>query len=149
MQIARDFAVGFGDSACMDYSKLTLFHGLAERMRFIAERQNVLAQNIANANTPGYIARDLKPVDFANVLAHHEATLGMAVTQPGHILPSLHSNFEEVKKKRSFETTINGNNVVMEEQMQKLSENDGNFQQTSALYKKMVNLVKLATGANA
>jgi flagellar basal-body rod protein FlgB len=133
----------------MDYSKLTLFHGLAERMRYIAERQGVLAQNIANVNTPGYIAKDLKPVDFAKVLTHHEAKLGMAITNPGHVQPALQSNFQEVKKKRSFETTINGNNVVLEEQMQKLSENDGNFQQTSALYKKMVGLVKLATGANA
>lgn len=132
----------------MDYNSLTLFHGLAERLKFIAERQNVLAQNIANANTPGYIARDLKPVDFANVLAHHEATLSLAVTQPGHIRPTLHGSFEEVKKKKSFETTINGNNVVMEEQMQKLAQNDGDFQETSALYKKMTGLVKLATGAS-
>ena len=133
----------------MDYANLTLFHGLSERMKFLAERQTVLAQNIANANTPGYIAKDLKPVDFANVLAHHESKLGMAVTNPGHIRPALETSFETVKKRKSFETTLNGNNVVMEEQMQKLSENDGNFQETSALYRKMIGIVKLATGANA
>ena len=131
----------------MDYQNLALFHGLSERMRYLSERQNILAQNIANANTPGYIAQDLKPVDFANVLAHHEAKLKMAITDPSHIVPALESNFKSIKKHKSFETTINGNNVVMEEQMQKLSENSNNFQETAALYRKMIGLVRLATGA--
>ena len=37
------------------------------RMRYLSERQNVLAQNIANAETPGWVARDLRP--FADVMA--------------------------------------------------------------------------------
>lgn len=132
----------------MDYNKLTIFHGMTERMRYLSERQNVLAQNIANANTPGYLARDLKPVDFANVLAHHEGKLQMAITDPGHIRPPLETSFKELKKRKSFETTINGNNVVLEEQMQKLSENNSNFQETTALYRKMAEIVRMATGAN-
>ncbi len=132
----------------MDYNKLTLFHGLSERMRYLSERQNVLAQNIANANTPGYQARDLKPVDFANVLASHQGKLAMAVTNPGHIHPAMESNFASIKKTKSFETTMNGNNVVMDEQVQKLSENNSNFQETTALYRKMTEIVRMATGAN-
>ena len=134
----------------VDYNNLTLFHGLTERMRYLGERQNLLAQNIANANTPGYVAKDLKPVDFANVLASHEGKLQMAVTNPAHIHPAMESNFKSVLKSKSFETTLNGNSVVIEEQMQKLSENESNFQETSALYRKMIGIVKLATGsANA
>jgi flagellar basal-body rod protein FlgB len=132
----------------VDYNKLTLFHGMTERMRYLSERQNVIAQNIANANTPGYIAKDLKPVDFANVLASHESKIDLAVTNKAHIRPALESDFKTVRKKKSFETTINGNNVVLEEQMQKMSETSGSFQETTALYKKMTDIVRLATGAN-
>lgn len=131
----------------MDYANLTLFHGLAERMRYLSERQNLIAQNIANANTPDYTAKDLKPVDFANVLAHHEGKLNMAITNPAHISPALQSNFAAVQKTKSFETTLSGNNVVIEEQMQKLAQNTSDYQETTALYKKLAGLVKLATGA--
>ena len=133
----------------MDYGKLTLFAGINERMHYLSERQTVLAQNIANANTPGYQARDLKPVDFANVLAHEAGRTQLAVTQPGHQKP-MHDpgTYKEVKKRKSFETTINGNSVVMDEQLQKLSDNNMNYQETTALYKKVTDMVRLATGAN-
>ena len=41
------------------------FHGKALVLR--AERQRVIASNIANADTPGYIARDL---NFRDAMAH-------------------------------------------------------------------------------
>ena len=37
---------------------------LRERMTWLNQRQDVLSQNVANADTPGYVARDLKPLDF-------------------------------------------------------------------------------------
>ena len=37
---------------------------LRERMSWLNARQDVLSQNVANADTPGYTARDLKPLDF-------------------------------------------------------------------------------------
>ena len=38
---------------------------LQQRMTWLSQRQNVLSQNVANADTPGYAAHDLKPLDFA------------------------------------------------------------------------------------
>lgn len=131
----------------MDYSKLSLFAGAAERMRFLGERQSVIAQNIANANTPGYHARDLKPVDFANVLAHENTRVEMARTHPGHIAPAnFPLNFKEQEKRRGYETTISDNNVVMEEEMQKMSDTSMSYQETTALYRKISDMVGLATG---
>ena len=48
----------------MDLKKLPLFDLLARRMSWLAQRQEVLAQNIANANTPDYAPQDLKPMSF-------------------------------------------------------------------------------------
>ena len=48
----------------MDLSKIPLFTMLTERMAWLNKRQAVLAQNIANADTPGYKPKDPAPVDF-------------------------------------------------------------------------------------
>ena len=41
---------------------------LRTRMTWLHQRQDVLSQNVANADTPGYVARDLKPLDFKDML---------------------------------------------------------------------------------
>lgn len=116
-------------------------------MRYLGERQSLIAQNIANANTPDYRAQDLKPVDFSNVLAKENGKLQMAATQAGHMQPaSGGGHFDSFEKRNGFETTISGNNVVMEEEMQKMSDTNLNYQETTALYKKMTDIVRLAIG---
>jgi flagellar basal-body rod protein FlgB len=60
------------------------FHGQALALR--SERQRLLASNIANADTPGYMARDM---NFAQALQQATGALAapqaLAVSQPGHI----------------------------------------------------------------
>ena len=48
----------------MDLQNLTLFQMSEEKMRWLAQRQSVLSENIANANTPDYMPSDLKPLKF-------------------------------------------------------------------------------------
>ena len=48
----------------MDVSSIPLLSLLKERMAWLSQRQDLLSQNVANADTPGYTAHDLKPVDF-------------------------------------------------------------------------------------
>ena len=55
------------------------------------KRGEVLASNLANADTPGYLARD---VDFKKTLAAASGTgheLAMSITQPGQINPQAQS----------------------------------------------------------
>ena len=62
------------------------FHGQALTLR--SERQRLIAGNIANADTPGYVARDF---DFATVLRQAtgavSGTLPLAASKPGHLAP--------------------------------------------------------------
>jgi flagellar basal-body rod protein FlgB len=64
-------------------------HFQTQALMLRSERQRLIASNIANADTPGYQARD---VDFAQALK--QATQGlpvagqMAATQPGHLQPA-------------------------------------------------------------
>ena len=52
----------------MDLNKLTLFRLMKGQMGWLSRRQEVLAQNVANADTPGYKPRDLAPLDFEQML---------------------------------------------------------------------------------
>ena len=59
-----------------------------------AERQRLLASNIANADTPGFQARE---IDFARALREATGEVGtpgaMATTQRGHIAPLAGARF--------------------------------------------------------
>ena len=59
---------------------------LRERMTWLHQRQDLLAQNVANADTPRYVARDLKAQDFSEALkkATNQSS-GMTVTNVRHI----------------------------------------------------------------
>src|SRR3546814_9834316 len=96
-----------------------LFNLLGKRMEWLGQRQKVLAQNIANADTPDYVPHDLKPQEFRRMVERQAAaTLQPAATRPGHIqTSSLRADARSVEQKERYETAPSGNAVVMEEQL--------------------------------
>src|SRR3546814_16069777 len=65
-----------------------LFNLLGKRMEWLGQRQKVLAQNIATADTPDYVPHDLKPQEFRRMVERQAAaTLHTAATRPGHPPP--------------------------------------------------------------
>ena len=117
-----------------------------QKMGYLGQRTKVLAQNVANADTPNYRARDLKPVNFKDELGKANRTVHMSVTQSGHLPPvSKPENFRSVNG-RSYESNISKNSVVLEEQMMKLGETQGDYEATTTLYRKYVDMMKLAVG---
>lgn len=121
---------------------------LKVKMAYDAERQKTLAQNIANIDTPGYRASDLKPLDFANELAAKTSHVPMAVTSTMHMNGSKpnSANFRTEHSKNTFERTPTGGTVVLEEQMMKVAQNATDYQMTTSLYKKVGNLFRQALG---
>ena len=65
-------------------SGIDLFRTAADRMRYLTQRQTVISRNIANADTPGYKAREVMPFTFNDALQQ----VGMTVTDPKHIVPA-------------------------------------------------------------
>jgi flagellar basal-body rod protein FlgB len=129
----------------MDLSKQTLFKMIAQRMAYIGQRQKVLAQNVANANTPSYQARDLKPLNFKDQISRELHRVTPAMTQPNHLPPvTAPEPFEAQKQKRPYETSLDKNGVVLEEQAVKISNNAGDFQTTTAIYRKYLSMFKMA-----
>ncbi len=131
----------------MDLSKTAIFAMMQHRMKYLSERQAVLAQNVANANTPGYKPKDLKPLDFSTIM-QQQGSAGLKTTHPGHVSSNTAggSRFGVQQQKTVFETTPDGNAVNLEEQILKMQENNMDYQTTTSLYRKMTSLVNIAVG---
>ena len=133
----------------MDLTKISLFNAMTQRLNWLSQRQSVLAQNIANANTPNYKPQDLKELDFVAMLSKsREGSLAMAQTREGH----LGGGAVKAVNYKSFETTgqettPTGNAVILEEQLIKTSETRMNYVTTLSLYKKHVDMIKMALGS--
>jgi flagellar basal-body rod protein FlgB len=132
----------------MDFSKLPLFAMMQRKMEYHSERQEHIARNIANANTPNYAPKDLAPLDFGEVLQEHSGNkLTMAKTASGHLRPGQDTTGRsKVVTGSSFDVTPTGNGVVIEEQMIKMQGNTLDYQATTSLYRRMNDLFNTALG---
>lgn len=132
----------------MDYSKLTLFNMMQTKMGYLAERQDLLARNIANIDTPGERPRDLKELDFSRLASMQANKLKMRMTSSLHNggIPKMPDDFRDVKQRKTYETTPVKNAIVLEEQMAKVAETQMQYQMTTNLYKKTTEMFKLAIG---
>ena len=131
----------------MDLSRLGLFKLMSGRMEYLSQRQTVLAQNVANADTPDYRPHDLKPFDFKTALAESNA-LAPRLTNVSH-LPGTkqpHGPGKEEEVRRPYETKPDGNAVVLEEQMVKISDTALDYETMLNLYRKNIGLVRAALG---
>ncbi len=132
----------------MDLSKLSLFKIIGARMGYLGERQKVLAENVANADTPHYRPSDLKAMDFQAVL-RGDQRIRMATTNQVHLAGVTPGNIFQVEKAafgKSYETSPSGNAVVLEEQMLKVSELQANYQLAANLYQKNLGMLRSAIG---
>lgn len=131
----------------MNLPDVPLFSMLRERMSWLHQRQDLLSQNVANADTPGYVARDLKELNFDETLnvTHHGAP--MVTTNIRHIglTPSTTGTFED-REAPDQESDLNGNAVSLEMEMIKVSETQAQFQAAANLYAKAMTMMKTAIG---
>jgi flagellar basal-body rod protein FlgB len=130
----------------MDLQSIPFFNVLRTKMGWLEARQQTIAENIANANTPGYKARDLKALDFARVLAGESTGPGMAVTDPRHLKGAAglaDGRFTAVAGK-DRETTPDGNSVTLEDEMMRLGETQMSHQAATGLYRKAIEMLRIA-----
>ena len=131
----------------MDLESITLFSMLNKRLHWLSKRQSVLAQNVANVDTPGYKSRDLKPIDFEKLARSAANAISLRVTNPGHI-DSARGGGRELRagtaKQDSFETTLTGNAVDLEDQMLKVGQTRMDYDIALNLYRKHVTLLRMA-----
>lgn len=133
----------------MAFSDLKFVGFLKTKMQWHQARQNVLAQNVANANSPRYRPMDLKPLQFGQSLKENTFEgVNTTRTNRAHFSVSSLEGRGDVPSNtgRDFEVTPAGNAVVLEEQMIKVSGNQFQFQMASELYARSLGLMKTAIG---
>lgn len=134
----------------VDLNNQSLFKLMNERMDYLQQRQKVLAQNVANADTPNYRAHDMRHVDFLQALRRETHRAQPVLTQANH-LPSIReaATFHVDAQKRAYETSPDKNGVVLEEQMMKVAQTQTDFSTTTVLYKKYIDMLKTALSSRA
>lgn len=132
----------------MDIANSPFFGTLRARLDQLSERQRLVAENIANASTPGYRPRDVDTAGFERMLAS-AAGRGVTLTRTNamHMAPGGGSAQTQVVTRDDSETTIDGNAVVLEEQMARAAETRMQFETGIALYQKGLELLRLAARA--
>jgi flagellar basal-body rod protein FlgB len=129
----------------MPISNIPLFSMLRTRMQWHQERQRLLAENVANADTPKFQPRDLAPLklDPARPVA---AALTLARTSPAHLPSASGATQFNLDRRGEFEARPSGNAVSLEDEMMKVAANQMDYQAVTALYTRGLELFKVALG---
>jgi flagellar basal-body rod protein FlgB len=132
-------------------AKSSIFDLCAQRMGWLKQRHEVLAQNVANADTPGYRPHDLSEKSFAKAL---QGSLPVGTTQrtnAGHMPGTLENGRgpRSYPSETSYESAPSGNAVVLEEQLVKTAEVQMNHSTVTNLYGKYMRMFRMAVGGGA
>jgi flagellar basal-body rod protein FlgB len=138
-----------------DPNQISVFSLMKARLQMLGERQKVIAENVANVSTPGYVPDDINQEAFAATLQRMAgqggsgglARTAMSATQAGHMAPAHGPSAPGLSTTKSpdSETTLDGNAVVVEEQMMKIAETRMDFETMIGLYQKSLGLLRLAS----
>ncbi len=113
------------------------------RMAWLETRQRVLAGNIANADTPGYLPRDVR--SFASVLAGAADAQRMAATNPRHLAAPNDPGLARPDRSAP-DRAPNGNAVSLDREALKVAETDGAHALAATLHKRYLGLFRTALG---
>ncbi|MFT4057277.1 MAG: flagellar basal body protein [Novosphingobium sp.] len=133
-----------------------LFDGMGRAMKSMAERQRVIAENVANSETPGYKARTVEAPDFSSLVdgqlgssgtphvARPHVELSSSMTALGATAPQAGGRI--VLDSNTSETKPDGNNVTLEDQLLSLGQVQQDYAAMTNLYRKQMALMKTAVG---
>jgi flagellar basal-body rod protein FlgB len=130
---------------------ISAFQLLSARLNMLETRQKTVAENVANANTPGFVPRDVDQSDFARSLSGLKQprtdSVGLSVTRVKHIASdpvSASAPGVSLRNAPDSEVTMDGNAVVVEEQMLKINQIRSDFDTAISLYQKGLAMMRLA-----
>ena len=150
-------------SLTMTLDQIPLFAMLKSRMGYLSARQTVISENVANSDTPGFTPRDLQPFKITMPTTRPGAAGGALAMAPvqtsgAHmaaipISPSVSSNGASLSQAwkpqdaPDAETRLDGNRVVLEEQMMKLNDARTSYDAAVSFYQKSMGMIELALRA--
>jgi flagellar basal-body rod protein FlgB len=132
----------------MTLDQIPLFAMLKGKLGYLNDRQRLIAQNVANADTPGYAPSDLKPFTIPTALAAPAASGGGVTatrTNGAHLGTTVAPKATwKATVAADSEARLDGNQVVLEDQMMKMTESRLDYDAAIGLYQKSVAMLRLA-----
>ncbi len=105
-----------------------------------SQRMELLARNIANADTPKFKAQD---IDFKQVMQHAQDT-AMATTHAGHVAQGDAGDAGGVKFRTPFNTSFDGNTVELNIEQANYGKSAGDYQATLSFLEQRVSSIRKA-----
>lgn len=136
----------------MALQNIGLLQGLMKKMDWTTERQKVLSGNIANADTPNYIARDLQETDFSEYVKNIPGKISRVSTiqtDGDHMrlgAGKMAGSTPSVVDEEPYEFTKTGNSVVIEQQLVKANQNSSEYQMAALTYRRNMAMIRMAMG---
>jgi flagellar basal-body rod protein FlgB len=133
----------------MTLDDIPLFSALKGRLGYLSERQRVISQNVANSDTPGYRPHDLKPFTIkagpqvGAPIALAATSAGAMISGAGGTQPKSAAGYTPQVSPDS-ETRLDGNQVVLEEEMMKLTDARMSYDAAIGFYEKSLSMIQLA-----
>jgi flagellar basal-body rod protein FlgB len=132
--------------AAMDPTKIGLFDLAEKRLVWTAQRQSVLAANIANANTPGFQARDVQ--SFESVLAG-SGPVEPVRTQPAHLTGTVPTGLASLTTDRPDARALDGNSVALDQQLTKVADTETTQSLVTSIWKEYMGMFNTALGKSS
>lgn len=131
----------------MDLDQIPLLAMIKGKLGYDTARQRTIAQNVANADTPGYAPSDLDAFTFKKAMDGPQALAPVAAarTAAAHISPPKAAPVVwKSHDAPDSEARLDGNQVVLEEQMMKMTEARMDYDAAVSLYQQSLGLLRLA-----
>jgi len=96
-----------------------------QALQFKVKRSEVLANNLVNADTPNFKARD---IDFQTVLKGQQAGARLQATHSRHIAPSSLAFEPQLQYRNPLQPSLDGNTVDEQVEMTRFAKNTMDFQ---------------------
>jgi flagellar basal-body rod protein FlgB len=126
----------------MDITAIGLFRVAGSRMEYLAERHRIVAQNVVNANTPGYRARDLVP--FEAVMGGMRPVAPM-LTSSLHLAGTRPTGPVRIDRRpETWEMNPDGNGVSLEQEMIKAADTREAYGLVVSLFQKHAAMLRAA-----
>ena len=128
------------------FDKLNVFKIAFSMATHAGKRQALVSENIANANTPDYLAKDIK--SFREVYAAGKSQGDMVASRASHLNGAGNSGFDWAVQTDNSYVDPNGNSVTLEEEILKGVEAKRQHDRALAIYRSSMTILRTSLGGN-
>jgi len=129
----------------MDLSRTPLYQMITQRMGWLTERQRVIAQNVANADTPGYQTRDLRR-SISGACCRACASISRPRRPMATISRRARARATATASAPAVRDTMSGNSVSLEREMTKAADSAVDYQLVTNIYRRQLNMLRTVIG---